>query len=297
MTARRAPFSPIDSETCFFRHRSGGVQTTLLGETSLPGLYASGEVAHTGLHGANRLASNSLLEGLVFSHRAVEPAAAHAEFASWYGGEARTQAARDALSGTPWAPRNVGHGAPRPFATARDADAWAKREREALREAVWEGAGIARDGARLAKARSVAGRVLADTRDVMASVGPTRALSELANLATIAELIAWSGASRVESRGGHFRLDFPECLPGSPAPTVVRLSVPARPALAPGRDAAVTKDSEGADLRDVAVKKARKRKPASRREAARVARDASVAPVRSARRLEVVPKAMKDDQE
>lgn len=71
-------------------------QTGLYGETSVAGLFACGEVACSGLHGANRLASNSLLEGLVFAARAVEPSLAHAELASREAGRALTLAAQGA---------------------------------------------------------------------------------------------------------------------------------------------------------------------------------------------------------
>ncbi|MDR6614058.1 L-aspartate oxidase [Leifsonia sp. 1010] len=188
----------------------GGVATDTEGRTSVPGLFAVGEVACTGAHGGNRLASNSLLEGLVFAHRA-----AGAIDAPWAEPPAWTQRAVRVEAD---APRSVAAGAPHPVLRTFD--------RDRLRALMWEAAGVHRDGARLAAAAAE----LAATAMPDAEAGATS--GEDANLLTLARLVVAAALSREESRGAHFRSDFPLTGSGESTHTVLlpqptRLEVPA----------------------------------------------------------------------
>jgi L-aspartate oxidase len=158
-------------------YHMGGVATDLSGRTSLEGLWAVGEVASTGLHGANRLASNSLLEAVVLGARAaddigrlVTPRMAH-PIAKTY----RT-------------------GPERPLDTARRA-----RLVACLRQAMSAHVGVVRNGAGLEQA-------LALVREIGEEAGDDRMV---VNMALAAEIIAGSALLRTESRGAHFRSDFP----------------------------------------------------------------------------------------
>lgn len=160
----------------------GGVRTDLHGRTSLPGLYAAGEVACTGVHGANRLASNSLLEGLVFGARAAETIVA------------------EGLQGEePSVPP------PQPSSSAAFPPAPLQDLREKLRSSMWAHAGLLRDqtGLRTMQAEF-------DTLRAQLPREDTREAVELRNLHTVAELIVASAQARKESRGAHARTDFPE---------------------------------------------------------------------------------------
>ncbi|GAA3546237.1 L-aspartate oxidase [Aeromicrobium flavum] len=161
----------------------GGVRTDLWGRTSVPGLFAVGEVACTGLHGANRLASNSLLEGAVFGYRVAEAILGGAPAGSF--GEA-------------WAPRLV-------VAVGGGDEAFGRSD---LQHLMWSAAGLSRDHAGLREAARVFAR--------WAAPAPTDAKSaEDANLLVVARAVVASALARTESRGGHFRRDFPQSDPGS----------------------------------------------------------------------------------
>lgn len=194
----------------------GGVATDTEGRTSVPGLFAVGEVACTGAHGGNRLASNSLLEGLVFAHRAAGAIdAPWAEPPAWTQRAIRVEADAAGSVASVGAP---GAGAPHPVSRLFD--------RDRLRALMWEAAGVHRDGTRLA----AAAEELAAT--AMSGAGTGATSGEDANLLTLARLVVAAALAREESRGAHFRSDFPLTGSGEPVHTVLlpqptRLEVPA----------------------------------------------------------------------
>ncbi len=168
----------------------GGVATDLDGRTSLPGLYAAGEVACTGVHGANRLASNSLLEGLVFGARAGR--AMTRDCPGRKRGRSRSRrAARASAEATQSSPSP----APPPELA---------RKMEQIRDAIWQKVGIIRDGASLQEVLLTLTRLA----EVLPAA-PARAHYEVANLHTVGEVIARCALAREESRGAHYRSDFP----------------------------------------------------------------------------------------
>ncbi|MEM7473378.1 MAG: L-aspartate oxidase [Planctomycetota bacterium] len=163
----------------------GGVEVDLDGRTTLPGLWAAGEVTSSGLHGANRLASNSLLEGLVFGARTGELAAAEAlatenDYRALPFEHHRTQSLDEEL--------DVGD------------------IRNAMQSLMWRLVGVARGGERL-------GEALSDIRGYAKYVLPHRFSTsegwELQNLLTVSHLMAAGALEREESRGVHMRTDFP----------------------------------------------------------------------------------------
>jgi L-aspartate oxidase len=172
----------------------GGVKTDLWGRTSLPGLYAAGETAATGVHGANRLASNSLLEGLVFGARAGQAMMKDAPAGKKHSG---------ALPGSP-APRpNNSAAAPKEAAKAAAKNSPACEALTKIRDVMWREVGILRSGKELADAiRKLQALELQKTQK------PGRAEHELRNLHTLALLIAQAALAREESRGSHYRSDF-----------------------------------------------------------------------------------------
>ncbi|CAI6009134.1 unnamed protein product [Closterium sp. NIES-65] len=205
----------------------GGVQTGLFGETSIRGLWAAGEVACTGLHGANRLASNSLLEALVFAQRAVEPAIEHAVAAAPLNHVlAGLPDGRD-MDGTMWGGEEwegevEGEGEEVKVVGLSKGDSGAvaaagvtAKYREQLKAIMWRYVGIVRSTDRLRIAQREIDMLASSWRaDLETNVLlPRGAVSmetcEMENLINVASLVVRSALRRRESRGLHFTTDFP----------------------------------------------------------------------------------------
>jgi L-aspartate oxidase len=176
----------------------GGVETDEWGRTSLPGLFAAGETACTGVHGANRLASNSLLEGLVFGARAADAMQQSAVAARLPEERGWKMASAGAVS------RALTPGL-EPLA----ADLESLHETEGIRRLMWRGAGLFRTRDGLSDAVRQLDRCYAESREGMDRTTSTAEEWKRFNLLTVARLIARAALRREESRGGHFREDFP----------------------------------------------------------------------------------------
>ncbi len=174
------PVVPAAHYTC------GGVVTDLNGQTTVPGLYAIGETACTGLHGANRLASNSLLEGLVFAQRAglMAPNTPHPDFSQT----------------TDWKSGN---------AVLSDETVVVSQDWDEIRRYMWNYVGIVRSDRRLMRARRRHEMLLEEIREYYWNYHVTSDLLELRNIATVADLIIKSASMRKESRGLHYTSDYP----------------------------------------------------------------------------------------
>jgi L-aspartate oxidase len=185
------PVVPAAHYTC------GGVVTDLDGRTDLPGLYAVGETTYTGLHGANRLASNSLLECVVLGQTCAAHIAAHA----------------------PAAPRAVPAWDESQVENA-DEQVVISHNWDELRLVMWNYVGIVRTTKRLERALHRIKLLRSEIADYYANFRVTRDLLELRNLVDCAELIVRSALSRHESRGLHYSRDYPDALPVS-FPTIL----------------------------------------------------------------------------
>jgi len=176
-------------------YHCGGVQVGQHGQTGIASLYAIGEVSCTGLHGANRLASNSLLEAVVYSHRAVEHAL------PLLSEDSSGSAAISAPVLPEWDP-----GRATPLEEKIDiAATWLE-----VRSLMWNYVGIVRTNRRLDRARRRLEMIRAEVNSYYWNNLLTRDLIELRNLITVAELMVQSALLRRESRGLHYTVDYPE---------------------------------------------------------------------------------------
>ncbi len=173
----------------------GGVDADDMGRTSLKSLYAVGEASCSGLHGANRLASNSLLEGLTFGARAGEDAAAEAK-----------------KNGVKF-PHHLEYKIDKSDKTELDVT----DVKSSLRSVMWRNVGIERDGDRLTETREIIAfwsRYVMDKTFNPLTLGQDRAVAgwELQNMLTVSFLVTTAAYTRTESRGTHYRTDYPERL-------------------------------------------------------------------------------------
>jgi L-aspartate oxidase len=187
----------------------GGVSTDLEGRTTIPGLWAIGECAHTGLHGANRLASNSLLEGMVFAHRAAVALAEES---------AKRDRSKPGSDVPEW---NVGE------AGTSDEAVVITQNWDELRRLMWNYVGIVRSDKRLKRAARRIALLQEEIAEYYWKYFVTRDLLELRNIATVAQLVVDCASARRESRGLHYTIDHLETDAKQALDMVVKRGVPA----------------------------------------------------------------------
>ena len=193
ITKQAMPVVPAAHYTC------GGVMTNLQAQTDIPHLYAIGEVAYTGLHGANRMASNSLLECLVFAQAAAADILQHLGAV-----ELQTELPR-------WDESKV---------TNSDEEVIIQHNWHELRLFMWDYVGIVRTTKRLERALRRIELLQQEIHEYYSNFRVSNNLLELRNLVQVAELIVHCAMQRKESRGLHYTLDYPDLL-SEPSPTVL----------------------------------------------------------------------------
>ncbi|XP_022774412.1 L-aspartate oxidase, chloroplastic [Durio zibethinus] len=191
----------------------GGVRAGLQGETNVRGLYVAGEVACTGLHGANRLASNSLLEALVFARRAVQPSIDHMKSSS-------LDLSASNLWTRPVVPKSLGSDVTHKILRTT------KEVRKELQSVMWKYVGIVRSTTRLETAEEKIGELEAKWETYLFEHGWQQTMvaleaCEMRNLFCCAKLVVSSALARHESRGLHYTIDFPNLEESKRLPTVI----------------------------------------------------------------------------
>ena len=191
-------------------YQCGGVLTNINGQTGIGGLFAIGEVACTGLHGANRLASNSLLEALVTAHRACETLLTEIPLHRNGQGNSRPTATNELPE---WQSGD-----------AQDLDEMVViyHNWDEVRRAMWDYVGIVRTDKRLSRASTRLRNLQREIQEFYWNFKVNADLLELRNLVTVASLIVDCALSRKESRGLHYTLDYPEKDPRFLRPTILR---------------------------------------------------------------------------
>ncbi|MFP4459965.1 MAG: L-aspartate oxidase [Candidatus Zixiibacteriota bacterium] len=206
ITKDRIPVVPAAHYSC------GGILVDEHGRTNIEDLYAIGEVAYSGLHGANRLASNSLLEAAVFAHFAYKDVKKKIKEGDYYPAVKSKQLFPSIAD---WDEGEV-----------FDQEEWViiSHNQKSLRELMWNYVGIVRSDLRLSRALERISLIVSEVNDFYQSNPVKRNVLELRNMAYVGWLVIRSALSRTESRGLHFNSDHPSSLPGKPVDTLFRSS-------------------------------------------------------------------------
>ncbi|CAM8995382.1 unnamed protein product [Rhodiola kirilowii] len=207
ITCQPIPVVPAAHYMC------GGVRAGLQGETHIRGLYVAGEVACTGLHGANRLASNSLLEALVFARRAVQPSIDHKNSSS-------LELSDSDLWERPVVPETITDNVMQQLLDQT------RKTRKDLQSIMWTYVGIVRSTTRLLTAEQMITKLETDWENYLFQKGwePTMVgleACEMRNLFCCAKLVVSSALARHESRGLHYTIDFPHLEESKRLPTII----------------------------------------------------------------------------